>query len=130
MTQNKDMLYNKKIINHFQNPRNMGQMKNPTIKQRIGNKVCGDVIELSLKIENKIIKEAKFQTFGCAAAIATSSILTELIKGKTIAQAQKLKPIDIDKSIGGLPKIKKHCAALAYQALEQALIKYQKLDFK
>jgi len=130
MTQNKNMLYNEKIIDHFQKPRNMGAMKNPTIKQRIGNQVCGDVMELSLEIKDEIIEDAKFQTFGCAAAIATSSILTELIKGKTIAQASKLKAIDIDQSIGGLPKIKKHCAVLAYQALEQALAKYKELDLK
>jgi len=119
------MEYSKKIIEHFQNPKNMGVLKNPTVKARIGNKICGDVMELALKIENGKIINAKFQTFGCAAAIATSSILTQLIIGKTVAEAKKIKPKDIDRSLGGLPKIKKHCAILSIEALEKALKKYQ-----
>jgi SUF system NifU family Fe-S assembly protein len=122
------MEYSNKIIDHFQNPKNMGQIKSPTVKAKIGNKVCGDVMELYLKIDrNNVIEDAKFQTFGCAAAIATSSILTELIIGKKVEEAKKMEPKDIDESLGGLPKIKKHCADLSIEALKKAL---NKLDSK
>jgi len=119
------MLYNKKIIEHFQNPKNMGRMKNPTVKKRISNKLCGDIMELALKIKDDTVVDAKFQTFGCAAAIATSSILTESIKGKKIAEIKRLKPLDIDRSLGGLPQIKKHCAILVLEALDECLKAYQ-----
>lgn len=122
------MEYSGKIIEHFQNPKNMGVLKKPTVKAKIGNKICGDVMEIALKIKDDKIVEAKFQTFGCAAAIATSSILTELIIGKTIKEAQKIKPDDIDQSLGGLPNIKKHCAVLSIEALDKALKSY--LDSK
>ncbi len=120
-------MYSNKIIDHFQNPKNMGEIKNPTVKARVGNKVCGDVMEIYLKVEDNTIKKAKFQTFGCAPAIATSSILTELIIGKSLAEAKKVSPKDIDQSLGGLPEAKKHCAYLSVQALEKAL---KKLDSK
>jgi len=115
------MLYNQKILQHFQNPKNMGQIKNPTVKGRAGNAVCGDEMELTLKIEDGIIKDAKFLTFGCAAAIAASSILTEMIIGKKISEAKKLKPTDVDSSLGGLPMVKKHCANMAFEALNKCL---------
>lgn len=118
------MLYNKKIIQHFQNPQNMGQMKNPTVKERVGNPICGDVMELALKIKDQTVVDAKFLTFGCAAAIATSSILTELIKGKKITEAKKLKPADIEKPLGKLPQNKKHCASLVLEALDKCLENY------
>jgi nitrogen fixation NifU-like protein len=120
-------MYSNKIIDHFQNPRNMGEIKNPDVKARVGNKVCGDVMEIYLNIDNNNkITKAKFQTFGCAAAIATSSIITELVIGKSVSEAQKIKPKDIDSSLGGLPNIKKHCADLSIEALNKALDKYQK----
>jgi nitrogen fixation protein NifU and related proteins len=114
-------MYNRKIIDHFQNPHNMGEMREPTVKKRIGNKICGDVMELALKIEGQVIKDAKFQTFGCAAAIATSSILTDMIKGKKISTVKNLKPADIDQSLDGLPVTKKHCAVMALEALNSCL---------
>lgn len=120
-------MYSNKIVDHFQNPRNMGEMEKPTVKGRAGNKICGDIMEIYLKIEDNIIKQATFQAFGCAPAIATSSILTEIITGKTITEAKKIGPKEIDRSLGGLPEIKKHCAGLSVEALKNAL---DKLDSK
>lgn len=119
-------MYSEKIIEHFKNPKNMGKMDDPTVRARIGNKVCGDVMELTLKIKDEIIKDAKFQAFGCAPAIATCSIMTEMIKGKKIEEARKIKSDKIDESLGGLPKIKKHCANLAFETLQKALDNYGK----
>jgi len=121
-------MYSNKIIEHFQNPKNMGELNDPTVKARVGNKVCGDVMELYLDIKEDTIKEARFQTFGCAAAIATSSILTELVIGKTVDQAYGLKPEDIDESLGGLPNIKKHCADLSIEALKKAIDNYREIN--
>ncbi len=118
-------MYSNKIIKHFQDPQNMGEIKDPSAKARVGNKVCGDVMELYLNIKDNKIKKAKFQTFGCAAAIATSSILTELIIGKTVDEAYKLEPKDIDQSLGGLPNIKKHCADLSIESLKKAIDNYR-----
>ncbi|MFA5382741.1 MAG: iron-sulfur cluster assembly scaffold protein [Candidatus Micrarchaeia archaeon] len=123
--------YNKKVMDHFLNPRNMGKMENPTLTGQAGNAVCGDVLFLYLKIEkNKegkdIIKDVKFETFGCAAAIATSSALTEIIKGKTIEEAQKVSNKDVEEYLGQLPLIKKHCSNLAEDALKDALKKLTK----
>ena len=120
--------YNKKVMDHFLNPRNMGKMETPTVTGKAGNPICGDVLFLYLKIEKnkegkKIIKDAKFETFGCAAAIATSSALTELIKGKTIEEARKIKNKDVENYLGQLPVVKKHCSLLAENALKDALEK-------
>ncbi len=118
--------YNKNVMDHFQHPRNMGEIKNPDAEGVVGNPKCGDVMKLTLKIskdkhENKIIKDIKFQTFGCAAAIATSSMLTTLAKGKTIEQAKKITNKDVAEALGQLPPIKMHCSNLAADALKKAI---------
>lgn len=122
-------LYSKKVMNHFSDPHNMGEIKNPSGKGRVGNPVCGDLMELQLKIENKkgkeIITDAKFKTFGCGAAIATSSMLTDLIIGKTIEEAKKVSNQVIVEALDGLPPIKRHCSVLAEEALEKAISDYK-----
>jgi nitrogen fixation NifU-like protein len=122
-------LYTKKVMEHFRKPHNMGKIKNPSGSGRVGNPVCGDLMELQIKIEKKdekeYIKDAKFQTFGCGAAIATSSMLTDLIIGKTLYQAEKISNNDIIKALGGLPQIKHHCSVLAAEALEKAIKNYR-----
>lgn len=121
--------YSKKVIDHFLHPQNFGEIKNADGKGQVGNIVCGDMMNLYLKIgkNNKgeeVIKDIKFQTYGCAAAIATSSVITTLAKGKTIDQALALKKDDIVKSLGGLPPIKIHCSILAIDALYEAIYDY------
>jgi len=117
-------------MEHFQNPHNMGKINEPSAAGRVGNPVCGDLMELQLKIVKKeneeIIENAKFQTFGCGAAIATSSILTDMIIGKTLKEASKITDDDIIKGLGGLPPVKRHCSLLARQALEKAIEEYEK----
>jgi len=130
-----DSLYNKKVIEYFLNPRNMGEIKNPSGVGRVGNPVCGDVMELYLKIENRkskkgktqeVITDAKFKTFGCGAAIASSSMMTEMIKGKSIKEALKISNLAVSEALGGLPPIKRHCSVLAKEALEKALADWKK----
>ena len=113
--------YTKKVIEHFQHPRNMGEMENPDAVGEKGNPMCGDVMKIYLKIKDEKIKDIKFQTMGCAAAISTSSILTELVKGKTIEQAKQIKHSDIVNALGGLPKIKVHCSGLGVETLKDAI---------
>ena len=118
-------MYSKKVIQHFTNPKNFGKMKNPDAVGREGNPRCGDIMELYLKIDPKTkkIKDIKFHTLGCAAAIASSDMVCELIKGKTISEALKLKPEDIVKKLGEMPPIKIHCSVLATGALKDAIDK-------
>jgi nitrogen fixation protein NifU and related proteins len=123
------MQYSKKVMQHFMNPKNMGEIKNPDGVGEIGNPTCGDVLKVYIKVgKNKegkeVIKEIKFQTFGCASAIASSSILTEIAKGKTLEKSQEIKMNDIAEELGGLPKIKLHCSAMASQALKRAIEDY------
>ena len=109
----------------FKNPHNYGRMKNPDGIGKVGNPVCGDVMWLYIKVDkNEKIKDIKFETFGCVAAISTSSIITDLVKGKTIKEALKITKDDIVKSLGGLPKIKYHCSVLAVDALKEAVKDY------
>ena len=129
--------YSKKVMQHFLHPKNVGEIKSPSGRGRIGNSVCGDIMEMTLKIEIRspkklqatsyrpIITDAKFLTFGCGAAVATSSIVTELVKGKTIEEAKKLTPEKVDRSLGNLPVMKKHCARLAINALKKAIEDYE-----
>jgi nitrogen fixation protein NifU and related proteins len=128
-------LYSKKVLDHFKNPKNMGEIKNPDGVATVGNPVCGDVMKLYIKVKEqktgklknkKIIKDIKFQTLGCAAAIATSSVITTLAKGKTLSKAKKISKKTIASKLGGLPKIKIHCSLLAVDALNQAIKNYQK----
>jgi len=121
--------YTKKVMEHFKNPHNCGRMKNPDGVGKVGNVICGDVLWLYIKVgKNKkgreIIKDIKFETFGCVAALATSSVITDLAKGKTIEDALKISRQDIVKSLGGLPAIKLHCSVLAADALSEALYDY------
>ncbi|MCD6521802.1 Fe-S cluster assembly scaffold protein NifU [Candidatus Calescamantes bacterium] len=120
------MQYSKKVIEHFMNPRNMGRIENPDGVGRVGNPICGDLMEVMIKVENGRIKDIKFKTFGCAAAIATSSMITELAKGKTIEEAMKITRNDIADALEGLPPIKMHCSNLATDALREAIKDYLK----
>ena len=113
--------YNKNVLDHFKNPRNMGEMENPDAKGTKGNPSCGDVMKMMLKIEDNKIKDIKFLTFGCAAAISTSSVLTELVKGKTIEEAKNIGNKEIAEALGDLPKLKHHCAHLAEETLREAI---------
>ncbi len=121
--------YSKEVMKHFKKPINVGKIKNPDGVGKVGNVVCGDVMYLYIKIKkNKegknIISDIKFETFGCIAAIATSSMITKLAKGKTIEEALKITKLDVANSLGGLPKIKLHCSVLASDALVEAIYDY------
>jgi len=113
-------------MDHFMNPRNMGEIENPDGVGEVGNPACGDVMKLYLKIEDNKIVDAKFKTFGCGAAIASSSMTTELIKGKSIDEALKLSNEAVAQALGGLPPAKQHCSVLAEEALKVALEDYKK----
>ncbi|KKQ18284.1 MAG: hypothetical protein US94_C0027G0011 [Berkelbacteria bacterium GW2011_GWB1_38_5] len=132
MKKNISSLYSKKVMEHFTHPHNMGTIKNPSGKGRVGNPVCGDLMELQIKVEKKAgkeyIKEAKFQTFGCGAAIATSSMLTDMIVGKDLAKLGEVSNKSIVKSLDGLPPVKRHCSVLAEEALIKAVADYRKKD--
>lgn len=117
-------------MENFYNPKNYGEIKNPDAMGQVGNTVCGDVIWVYLKIDKDAIRDIKFKTFGCVAAIATSSMLTQLAKGKTIKDALKITDKDIVDNLDGLPPIKHHCSLIARQALEQALTSYRTDDAK
>jgi nitrogen fixation NifU-like protein len=119
--------YSEKVIEHFKNPRNIGKIENPDITAKVGSVACGDLIKLYLKIdkEKNTIQEIKFESYGCAANIATSSVMTELVKGKSLDEALKLTFKDISDELGGLPKIKLHCAVLSRQSLDSAIYKYK-----
>ncbi|MGB2598886.1 MAG: Fe-S cluster assembly scaffold protein NifU [Candidatus Omnitrophota bacterium] len=117
--------YSDKVMEHFRNPRNVGQIENPSGRGKVGNPICGDIMEIYIKVDdNEVITDAKFKTFGCGAAIASSSILTELIKGKTIEEAKKISNKAVIEALGGLPKVKMHCSVLAEEALEKAIEDY------
>jgi nitrogen fixation NifU-like protein len=118
--------YSEKVMEHFKNPRNVGEMENPDGIGHVGNPVCGDIMELYIKVEEGKIVDAKFKTFGCGAAIATSSMVTELVTGKTIDEALKISNRAVAEALGGLPPIKMHCSVLAEQALRSAIDDYLK----
>ena len=122
-------MYTKKVLEHFRNPHNFGSIKNPTSVGQVGNLACGDVMKLYLKIDkNKegedFIQDIKFETLGCAAAIATSSVVTDLAKDKTLTEALKIKNEDIIKALDDLPVVKIHCSLLAADALAEAIYNY------
>ena len=113
--------YNERVLEHFQNPHNMGKMDNPDAEATVGNPQCGDVMKIMLKIDDNKIEDIKFQTMGCAAAIATSSMATDLAKGKTLEDAKRITNTDVAKALGELPPIKTHCSNLAADALKKAI---------
>ena len=118
--------YSDKVMDHFMNPRNMGEIEDANAVGEVGNPVCGDVMRLYMKIVDGIIVDAKFKTFGCGAAIASSSITTELIKGKTVDEALKLSNETVAEALGGLPPAKQHCSVLAEDAVKAAFEDYKK----
>ena len=118
--------YSDKVMDHFMHPRNMGEIEEADGVGEVGNPACGDVMKLYLKIEGDRIVDAKFKTFGCGAAIASSSMTTELIKGKTIDEALRLSNEAVSEALGGLPPAKHHCSVLAEDALRAALEDYKK----
>ena len=120
-------MYSTKFIDIFTNPKNVGEIKDANAIGQVGNPACGDIMKLYLKINDKgIIEDAKFQTFGCAAAIVSSSVATEMIKGKTVEEALKLENQEILDYLGGLPAHKIHCSVLAKEAIESAIDNYNK----
>lgn len=118
-------MYSEKVMDHFHNPRNQGAIADADAVGQVGNPVCGDVMKLYLKIDNNKIIDIKFETLGCGAAIATSSMLTEMVKGKTIEDALKIEKLDIAQELGGLPPPKLHCSVLAHDALATAIKNYK-----
>lgn len=123
-------LYNETVMDHFMNPRNVGTIENPDGVGETGNPSCGDVMKMYLKIEKnnkgeEVIKDIKFQTFGCGAAVASSSMTTELVKGKTVKEAEALTSGEVAEELGGLPPIKMHCSNLGAQALQAAIKDYK-----
>jgi len=113
-------------MDHFMNPRNVGEIENADGLGTVGNPACGDIMQMTIKVKDDVIVDAKFKTFGCGAAIASSSMATELIKGKSIKDALKITNDKVTTALGGLPKVKRHCSVLAEQALQSALDDYYK----
>ena len=118
-------MYSDKVMDHFTNPRNVGEIENPDGVGEVGNPVCGDIMKIYLRIEDNIIKDAKFKTFGCGAAIASSSMATELIKGKTVDEAWQLTNKAVAEALDGLPPIKMHCSVLAEEGIHKAINDYR-----
>ena len=117
--------YSEKVMEHFSNPRNVGEIENPSGVGTVGNAKCGDIMRIYLDIdENQVIRDCKFKTFGCGAAVATSSMATEMIKGKTVEDALKLTNEAVQEALGGLPAVKVHCSLLAEEAVHAALWDY------
>ncbi len=120
--------YSDKVMDHFMNPRNMGEIKDADAVGTVGNPACGDVMRLYLKVDGEKISEAKFKTFGCGAAIATSSMATEMIKDKTVAEASEITNEAVAEALDGLPPNKMHCSVLAQEAIEAAIKDYRDKD--
>lgn len=120
------MQYSDKVMDHFMNPRNMGSIEDASGVGEVGNPTCGDIMKIYLDIEDDIIKDVKFKTFGCGSAIASSSMATEMIKGKSIHEALQLTNKAVAEALDGLPPVKMHCSVLAEQAVKAALIDYAK----
>ena len=123
-------LYSEKVMDHFTNPRNVGEIKDANGVGTTGNPTCGDIMKMYLKIEKnaegkEYIEDVKFQTFGCGAAVATSSMVTEMVKGKTLEEAEKISNATVAEALGGLPPIKMHCSNLAANALHEAIKDYR-----
>jgi nitrogen fixation NifU-like protein len=119
-------MYNEKVMEHFRNPHNMGEIPDADGIGTVGNPVCGDLMTIYIKVKNNRLEDIRFKTFGCGAAIATSSMTTDLAKGKTLEEAMKITRADVADSLGGLPPIKMHCSNLAADALHAAIEDYYK----
>ncbi len=117
-------MYSEKVVEHFSNPRNVGIIENASGIGEVGNPICGDVMKIYLKIENEIIIDVKFKTYGCGAAIAASSVATELVKNKNIDEALEITNKQVVEELGGLPPIKLHCSVLAEEAIKTAIADY------
>ena len=117
--------YNENVMDHFRNPRNMGEMEDADAEATVGNPSCGDVMKIMIKVSGDKIKDIKFQTMGCAAAIATSSMATELAKGKRLDKAEKITNKDVSIALGELPPVKEHCSNLAADALKKAITNFR-----
>ena len=123
-------LYSEKVMDHFRNPRNVGVIEDANGIGEVGNAKCGDIMKMYLKIENDIIEDVKFETFGCGSAIASSSMATKLIKGKPVSEAMKLTNKAVAEALDGLPDYKMHCSVLAEEAIQSALDDYKKRSGK
>ncbi|MGL5380508.1 Fe-S cluster assembly scaffold protein NifU [Clostridium sp.] len=120
------MMYSDKVMDHFRNPRNVGEIEDANGVGEVGNAKCGDIMKVYLKVEDNVIKDVKFKTFGCGSAIASSSMATELIKGKTIEEAWALSNKAVAEALDGLPPVKMHCSVLAEEAIHKAINDYRK----
>lgn len=118
--------YSKKVMEHFRNPRNVGEIPDADGIGNVGNPICGDIMRLYIKVKDNVIVDAKFKTYGCGAAIATSSMVTELVKGKTVDESLRISNRAVAEALGGLPPIKMHCSLLAEEALKSAIDDYLK----
>lgn len=121
-------MYSEKVMEHFRNPRNVGEIPDADGVGTVGNPVCGDMMTIYIKVEDDKIADIKFKTFGCGAAVATSSMVTELAKGRTLEEAMKITRADVAQELGGLPPIKMHCSNLAADALHSAIEDYKKKE--
>lgn len=119
-------MYSEKVMETFKNPKNVGEVENYNAIGTVGNASCGDIMQITLRIEDEVIKDAKFKTFGCAAAIASSSVATDMIIGKTVEEALNIKNKDVVQTLEGLPPQKIHCSVLAEEAIKEAIENYRK----
>lgn len=124
------MQYSEKVMDHFANPRNVGEIPDADAVGEVGNAKCGDIMKIYLKVEDDVIKDIKFKTFGCGAAVATSSMATEMVKGKTIEEALKITNKAVAEALDGLPPVKLHCSVLAEEALHAAIADYYRKQGK
>ena len=118
-------MYSEKVLDHFKNPRNVGEIKDADAEGTVGNPVCGDMMTMYIKVKDDVIEDIRFKTFGCGAAIATSSMTTELAKGKTLDVAMEISRKDVADALDGLPPVKMHCSNLAADALHEAIKSYR-----
>lgn len=119
-------MYSEKVMEHFASPHNVGELKDANAVGEVGNPQCGDIMRMYLKIEDSVIKDASFKTFGCCAAIASSSVATDMIKGKSVEEALALRNSDVVEALDGLPPVKIHCSVLAEEAIKSAIDNYRK----
>ena len=123
-------MYSEKVLDHFKNPRNVGELEDADAEGTVGNPVCGDMMTMYIKVKDDRIEDVKFKTFGCGAAIATSSMTTELAKGKTLDEALEISRQDVADALDGLPPVKMHCSNLAADALHEAINSYKEKSTK